>query len=134
MLIKWPQHPKSYYKFRAEIRELVILLSKTKIFTNCSTIPVTENLRSLEFICNSLGWHPETCKIRADSKCLQYRSHQSSTTCGASDDRRISLKAIDERVFTKFRNKKCRIYKFAQQKCRIYPFSRQKCRILLFYR
>ena len=38
---------------------------------------------------------------------------QSSTTCGAIDDRRISLKAIDERVFTKFRDKKCRIYRFA---------------------
>ena len=57
---------------------------------------------------------------------------QSSTTCGAIDDRRISLKAIDERVFTKFCDKKCRIYKFAQQKCRIYPFSRQKCRIHTF--
>ena len=58
---------------------------------------------------------------------------QSSTTCGAIDDRRISLKAIDERVFTKFRDKKCRIYKFVQQKCRIYPFSRQKCRIRTFF-
>ena len=61
------------------------------------------------------------------------RELQSSTTCGAIDDRRISLKAIDERVFAKFRDKKCRIYKFAQQKCRIYPFSRQKCRIHTFF-
>ena len=38
---------------------------------------------------------------------------QSSTTWRAIDDRRLSLKAIDERVFTKFRDKKCRIYKFA---------------------
>ena len=30
---------------------------------------------------------------------------QSSTTCGAIDDRRISLKAIDEHVFTKFCDK-----------------------------
>ena len=57
---------------------------------------------------------------------------QSSTTWRAIDDRRLSLKAIDERVFTKFRDKKCRIYKFAQQKCRIYPFSRQICRIHTF--
>ena len=58
--------------------------------------------------------------------------NQSSTTWRAIDDRRLSLKAIDERVFTKFRDKKCRIYKFAQQKCRIYPFSRQICRIHTF--
>ena len=57
---------------------------------------------------------------------------QSSTTWRAIDDRRLSLKAFDERVFTKFRDKKCRIYKFAQQKCRIYPFSRQICRIHTF--
>ena len=41
------------------------------------------------------------------------RHNQSSRTWRAIDDRRLSLKAIDERVFTKFRDKKCRIYKFA---------------------
>ena len=83
------------------------------------------------------GGHPISqnfCKItksflacQIHPKVLKHVFHtggtQSSTTCGAIDDRRISLKAIDERVFTKFRDKKCCTYKFVQQKCRIYPFS-----------
>ena len=82
-------------------------------------------------------WTWSTPKVMGGSQRVLLKKmahHQSSTTCGAIDDRRISLKAIDERVFTKFRDKKCRIYPFSWQKCRIYPFSRQKCRIYPFLR
>ena len=41
-----------------------------------------------------------------DLKVYHYvKSDQCSTICGAIEDRSISLKAIDERVFTNFRDK-----------------------------
>ena len=48
---------------------------------------------------------PEGSRQKIDHKVFAYRVFQSSTIFRAIDDRSISLKAIDERIFKHFCNK-----------------------------